>query len=51
MFIHTMDGIVVENFLLYNIMCVIQIVLLYFYFYPVHSCGVVTLLMLCFIFI
>ena len=46
-FTYTTDGIVVENCLLYNIMCVIQFVLFYFYF--IHSCGLVMLLMLCII--
>ena len=50
MFTYTTDGIVVENILLYNIMCVIDFVLFYF-FHFIHSCGVVMLLMLCFIFI
>ena len=47
MFAYTTDGIVVENFIHYNILCVIQFVLFYFN----YSCDVVILLMLCIIFL
>ena len=49
MFTYTTDGIVVENFVLYNILCVIQFKL--FYFILIYSCGVVVLLMLYIIFL
>ena len=48
MFTYTTDGIVVENFDLYNILFLIQFVL--FYFYSIYSCNVVILLMLCILF-
>ena len=48
MFTYTTDGIVVENFVPYNILSVIQFVLFSFYF--VYSCDVVILLMLCILF-
>ena len=44
MFTYTTDGIVVENFVLYNILCVIQFVL--FYYCSIYSCDVVIFLML-----
>ena len=45
MFTYTTGGIVVENFILYNNMCVIQFVS----YYSIYSCDVVILLMLCII--